>query len=376
MTLLHYPKNCESTYSDETYKNEHYTLTGTDYKIEKGEVSKELKKYPSREEGEALWGKWNNARTTDNGATMMSWKEFVLSTETKDDEEIDIPHVVSDRWYTMCFNFPMTKGQLETAFGAGTEVCRFQGVKYIKDNNNNFEATLDFSKDLYDPKDATIGNDTKITEAGRPYMIHPAIGAEQGNTTVTYHIAGLKTSDYKTSLIDEYGAVYDNKNLKSTVTTNDYTYYPKGAYVFKGTFSSSSVAKGTYYLGLWKDKSDDVDGNRAFFYKNTDVTLTLPAYAATLYEYSNYDNYHGSSAMTTASAKRTGIALGNDAVIFTSESSTTGIENIESESNETSAKFADKVFSISGQLVRTGSSSLEGLAKGMYIVNGKKYIVR
>ena len=112
----------------------------------------------------------------------------------------------------------------------------------------------------------------------------------------------------------------------------------------------------------------------SLFYKNTNVTLTLPAYAATLLERGT-TNYHGSNP--TTNAKKTGTVLGGDAVIFTSDNSTTGIENTESEnSNETSAKFADKVFSISGQLVRTGSSSLEGLAKGMYIVNGKKYIVR
>jgi hypothetical protein len=41
-----------------------------------------------------------------------------------------------------------------------------------------------------------------------------------------------------------------------------------------------------------------------------------------------------------------------------------------------SAKVSDKVFNIQGQLVRTGSTSLEGLDKGIYIVNGKKYVVR
>jgi hypothetical protein len=35
-------------------------------------------------------------------------------------------------------------------------------------------------------------------------------------------------------------------------------------------------------------------------------------------------------------------------------------------------KYVDKVFNMQGQVVRAGSSSLDGLDKGIYIVNGKK----
>ena len=34
------------------------------------------------------------------------------------------------------------------------------------------------------------------------------------------------------------------------------------------------------------------------------------------------------------------------------------------------------VFNINGQVVRQGTTSVEGLPKGMYIVNGKKYMVK
>jgi hypothetical protein len=38
--------------------------------------------------------------------------------------------------------------------------------------------------------------------------------------------------------------------------------------------------------------------------------------------------------------------------------------------------YADKVFNMQGQVVREGTTSLDGLGKGMYIVNGKKYVVK
>ncbi|MBP5569752.1 MAG: hypothetical protein J6X46_01815, partial [Prevotella sp.] len=39
-------------------------------------------------------------------------------------------------------------------------------------------------------------------------------------------------------------------------------------------------------------------------------------------------------------------------------------------------EYMDIVVSINGQVVRRGSTSLEGLPKGMYIINGKKYFVK
>lgn len=58
------------------------------------------------------------------------------------------------------------------------------------------------------------------------------------------------------------------------------------------------------------------------------------------------------------------------------EDSTTGIDDIHGSTDCTSYKRGiDGVFNINGQMVRR-SCSLEGLPKGMYIVNGKKIIIR
>lgn len=58
------------------------------------------------------------------------------------------------------------------------------------------------------------------------------------------------------------------------------------------------------------------------------------------------------------------------------EDSTTGIADIHGSTDCTSYKRGiEGVFNINGQMVRR-SCSLEGLPKGMYIVNGKKIIIR
>lgn len=58
------------------------------------------------------------------------------------------------------------------------------------------------------------------------------------------------------------------------------------------------------------------------------------------------------------------------------EDSTTGIDDIHGSTDCTSYKRGiDGVFNMNGQMVRR-SCSLEGLPKGMYVVNGKKIIIR
>ena len=58
------------------------------------------------------------------------------------------------------------------------------------------------------------------------------------------------------------------------------------------------------------------------------------------------------------------------------EDSTTGIADIHGDTDRTSYKRGiDGVFNMNGQMVRRGSS-LEGLPKGLYVVDGKKMIIR
>src|SRR5574344_325404 len=54
----------------------------------------------------------------------------------------------------------------------------------------------------------------------------------------------------------------------------------------------------------------------------------------------------------------------------------TGISNPIVNENKKSAVQNNNVYSITGSLIRSNAKSLEGLGKGLYIVNGKKYVVK
>ena len=67
------------------------------------------------------------------------------------------------------------------------------------------------------------------------------------------------------------------------------------------------------------------------------------------------------------------LAEGSDAqdisFIFDTPTNITGVE-------ATDAVKASNIYSLDGQLVRANATSAEGLAKGVYIINGRKYIVK
>ena len=75
---------------------------------------------------------------------------------------------------------------------------------------------------------------------------------------------------------------------------------------------------------------------------------------------------------TSAGGKLSQVSLLIDGV----EDSTTGIADIHGSTDCTSYKRSiEGVFNMNGQMVRR-SCSLEGLPKGMYVVDGKKIIIR
>ncbi|MBO6253889.1 MAG: hypothetical protein J6O49_09605, partial [Bacteroidaceae bacterium] len=60
--------------------------------------------------------------------------------------------------------------------------------------------------------------------------------------------------------------------------------------------------------------------------------------------------------------------------VISQDEATTLIEKAQAEGAE--VEYMDIVVSINGQVVRRGTTSIEGLPKGIYIINGKKYFVK
>lgn len=170
-------------------------------------------------------------------------------------------------------------------------------------------------------KDATI-DETSTTlnfevveemQANVPYLIKPA----QAGNTYTFKGVAIKAAD----------------NLEAG----------EGEIKFVGNYENGKqLAEGDYFI----------DANRNLFY-SANGTETMKAFRAIF--------------VSTAAAPAKAMFFS----IRGNSGETTGIEDV-----KTLAGKTFDVYSIDGMLVRKNATSLNGLAKGVYVVNGKKYIAK
>lgn len=170
-------------------------------------------------------------------------------------------------------------------------------------------------------KDATI-DETSTTlnfevveemQANVPYLIKPA---QAGNTYIFQGVA-IKAAD----------------NLEAG----------EGEIKFVGNYENGKqLAEGNYFI----------DANRNLFY-SANGTETMKAFRAIF--------------VSTAAAPAKAMFFS----IRGNSGETTGIEDV-----KTLAGKTFDVYSIDGMLVRKNATNLNGLAKGVYVVNGKKYIAK
>lgn len=297
------------------YVNEHSrTLGGTtnSMKAENGEI------WPTQEVGEY---------TMQNG-DYAGWKNFALVGENKEDETWDDNKRVDGKWYTMCLPFDMTAQQLKSAYGSKVEVVEFSDVEVVTKPNNDKIVTLKFKQPVTE------------TKAHHPYMIHPSLhkGTQAGVKTT---IVGIKKQEEKQESLDAVVKIADG------VT-----------YTFIGNYAKDKhLQQYSYYYYSGDNESTYKNG----FYKwiASNSGKWTPYTACVLM---NKDN--GANAKPSISYYLESI-----------DGQTTAIDTLPVMPAVHDMQQG-KVYTITGQLVQQGTINLKALPQGVYIVNGKKYIVR
>lgn len=345
--VLHYPSAAKSYYVNKAYSAfSNYTLTDADGDVwpNPDNISSVVDYFAHP----AYLSEGNTERSYGgaagyNQSDYYGWNNFMLATSKVEQEVWPETRVTADRWYSMIFPFAMTKAQIEGAFGAGTEVCEFSKVATASttDANGNTVKTIT----LY------FSTDVTATEAHHPYMIHPSVkttakdanGNLIGNTIAgvdkTAALASEATANKVTVTVDGY------KFIGSYGVTTE-TYIPKYDYYLGG-------GDGTYQLGFYRMMSDVTPRTWGYWTKYTAIV-----------EPPTKDN---------ASAKFMPASFGD-----MDDGTVTKIDVVAGAQGGVAVRtaYADKVFNMQGQVVREGTTSLDGLDKGMYIVNGKKYVVK
>lgn len=312
LAMLHYPKDAKND-----YLNEHSRTPGgttNSMLAENGEI------WPTKEDG----------KYTVQHGDYAGWKNFALVGENKKDDTWDDDKRVDGKWYTMCLPFDMTAQQLKSAYGSKVEVVEFSDVDVVTKPNNDKIVTLKFKQPVTE------------TKAHHPYMIHPSLhkGTQTGVKTT---IVGIKKQEEKQESLD----------AQKVVKTADGV-----TYTFIGNYDKNKhLQQYSYYYYSGDNESTYKNGFYKWIASNSG---TWTPYTACVLM--NKDN--GANAKPSVSYYLESI-----------DGQTTAIDTLPVMPAVHDMQQG-KVYTITGQLVQQGIINLKALPQGVYIVNGKKYIVR
>lgn len=264
------------------------------------------------------------------------------------------------KWEALVSPVNLTCTQVWNTFGESTRLSELVGL--AEDGHEMRFKTVDLSR-----ADATA------IYAGKCYVIKvpkvPQIArfvgsdpteAKEGKDKHEFSI--FSTEPFIQGDITYYGPVYQFNGVTRT-STLEYLITANGA----GTYENGTVTK----IYRSSDGSGDVKFT-GYFYKPASVSNAYVVSRGNMYFLGNQSWNSLTGTMWTLEELN---PENNNKLTFDfGDGETTGIEDLSSVTDDASEK-ADGVFNLNGQKVADGTST-EGLAKGIYVVGGKKIVVR
>ena len=306
-------------------------------------------------------------------------------TEAKDEYKNSVLHLnrkLNDNmWNSLILPVDLTWGQMKRTFGDAVKVAKLAA---LTKNSVQFVTV--------EPKN----DDDVMVKAFEPYIVYPPYTQVKSAPYTVEHFYTSKGVDNSEWLGTDYKpSSNENNRLTKTLEANHYditmvsldreklkqavdlnTWVSNTQFPATGGGHGTMVCKGTmaktYENGKIISGRDDLNGDY-FMYKGKLIQVPHNENGKQYsYGLKAFRCWFELTDNTSAEGKPSQVSLLIDGV----EDSTTGIDDIHGSTDRTSYKRGiDGVFNINGQMVRR-SCSLEGLPKGMYIVNGKKIIIR
>ena len=249
----------------------------------------------------------------------------------------------SGKWTGICLPFSVNETQVKQVFGDNAMVISFDGL--IPEGEK--KGWAHFSQHV-----------NQLIEAGRPYFIKPAWTDDTSKSSVTFNHVSMEGVSPMT-----LDCVYNPNNL----TKDQLKVFQ---YQFIGNYAPTQVPAYSYVMSA---NAKDADGNVypegglvRYAPKNATKKLSMAGFRSYLKPCKDED---GNEITTPAQAK---MALIQG---FEFDGTATGIDEIVEDMNVDLSRYAKGVYNLNGQLV-SEKNSTEGLPAGVYIMNGKKIIVK
>ena len=281
---------------------------------------------------------------------------------------------VLNKWNTFVLPVNLTRDQVWSAFGGTTRLAKL---------SNLTETAIEFqSVDL-----TKLTDEAPAIEAYQPYIIFPGKDADK-TPVYTGKVTVGNTLEPVTIAADHY--VIPKVSLKLTADGNnkDFSKMDKDKWATKMSVKSTDnkmEAWGTFARTFDPDAIQNADNGTWTFSGNKGTIITGRDDLKGCYFFDNGKMYHSTTRarglrgfscwfkpINNNNNTPSSVKLTLDGV---TQSGTTGIEDILADYEQPVSRFANGIYNLNGQLVKQGNSTA-GLPSGLYIVNGKKCIVR
>lgn len=259
-----------------------------------------------------------------------------------------------DKWNSLVLPINLTVGQVKSIFGDQVHISEFKGAY---DENHP-------QRIIFDPITANRNDaDAIAIEEGKLYLVKPTADGSmpQKQTVKTFNKEG-----YNISVEDYYTIVGVTFKKKSEIADNAYSgrvmgdtgnedFDTKQQVQFVGTyvmcFDNDLIPRNSYVLN-----GNNKGGTTGLWYYRTVPTKTK--------------GFRGWLQSVTGQASNV-FEYEIEGVVEQVNGNTTAIDGIEA-----AQQHSANIYNLNGQLVRQGATSTEGLPSGLYIVGGKKLVVK
>lgn len=328
----------------------------------------------------------------------MGTRQFALvyedvNVDTEPEVEPTYPiNIKGGQWWTICVPFDMTKAQVDKVFGPETHVCRFNKVERVVNSEKKEKSIkLYFTNDVYVHKSTkdkeghyTTSTETPVADdiviyAHESYMIYPKNNSDDPNGMYNISDYTLVTGSPLPTLVEateqftggaKESASGDTSWNKEYRFVGNYQTEVAVAASEQGNSSEEAVPRDIknvfvpQYSYIYAQKKGTSKA-QFWFYTGTQMLwgANKCVVQATARDggQSDYNTYFGGN----------GSARAKEFSFFGKDDEVTGIENVEIiAGNENDTQI---VYNLNGQVV---NGNLNSLQKGIYIKNGKKFMVK
>ncbi|MGN8711792.1 hypothetical protein ACTNDU_12555 [Hallella faecis] len=287
-------------------------------------------------------GAYINAQAADDNKTLQ--KSVVYLHRTMN----------TDKWNSLVLPISLNVGQVKSIFGDQVHISEFKGAY---DENHP-------QRIIFDPITANRNDPDAIAiEEGKLYLVKPTADGSmpegQPEKTFTYGDKTIKVTNYYTIVGVTFKQKKDVKDINYSArvmgTPGNEDFDTKQQVQFVGTyvkcFDNDRIPANSYVLN-----GNSQGGTAGLWYYRTVETKTK--------------GFRGWLQSANGQASK-GIEYEINGVVDQVNGDATAIEGIEA-----AQQHDANIYNLNGQLVRQGATSTEGLPSGLYIVGGKKVVVK